>query len=334
LLGAVAQQPDERLREALGQLVRAELVFRRGEVPDAVYAFKHALVQEAAYAGLLRERRRTLHAHIAQALEGEFPEVAETQPELVAHHFASAGLPAPAIDYYRRAAERAMTASANAEAIAHLTKGLKLIASIPESSERISREIDLRLALGPPLLRHEGGNLSRRTPPTPEPRSCVRAPDTPELFRSLMGLWAYHLLQPDLETASALFRELFNLAAKLGSDEFRLLAEYAACTTCRYSGRYESVLSHAARVRVLYDPERHRGPKIYPIDPAMSALAFEAHALWYLGYPDRASERSLAALSTAQTAAHPFSLCRALWYEALLRIERREPALQRSPVPS
>jgi hypothetical protein len=85
--------------------------------------------------------------------------------------------------------------------------------------------------------------------------------------------------------------------------------------------------SHAARVRVLYDPERHRGPTIWVSDPAMSALAFEALALWCLGYPDRASERGLAALAMAQTAAHPFSLCWALRWEAVLRIERREPEL-------
>jgi predicted ATPase len=129
LLNAVAQQPDDRLQEALDQLVRSELVFRRGELPQALYTFKHALVQEAAYASLLRERRRQLHARIAEALESEFPEVAETEPELVAHHYATAGLPAPAIDYYRRAAGRAMAASANADAIAHLTRGLELIAS-------------------------------------------------------------------------------------------------------------------------------------------------------------------------------------------------------------
>ena len=187
LLSAVAHQPDDRLKEALDQLVRAELVFGRGEVPEAVYTFKHALVQEAAYASLLRERRRTLHAHIAQALEGEFPEVAETQPELVAHHFATAGLAAPAIDYYRRAAERAMAASANADAIAHLTKGLELINSLPESSERISREIEFRLALGNPLTAIRGYRSSRRRPPTPVPRSCVRAPATPP--SSFAALW-------------------------------------------------------------------------------------------------------------------------------------------------
>ena len=328
LLSAVAQQPDDRLKEALDQLVRAELVFARGEVPQTIYIFKHALVQEAAYAGLLRERRRQLHARIARALEGAFPEVAETQPELVAHHYAAAGLPAPAIDYYRRAAERAMAASANAEAIAHLTRGLELIGSLPEPSERISREIEFRLALGAPLIATQGyGSVEAQVAYTRANELCAGAGDTPELFRSLVGLWVYHLVQPDLETASELSRELFNLAARLGSAEFRLLAELAACTTCVWSGRYTSVLSHAAQMRVLYDPERHRGPKIYMTDPAMLALGFESLALWCLGYPERASERGLAALSMAQTVAHQFSLCWALRVEAFLRIQRREPEL-------
>ncbi len=328
LLSAVAQQPDDRLTEALDRLVRAELVFGRGEVPDAVYTFKHALVQEAAYAGLLRERRRQLHARIARALEGEFPEVAETQPELVAHHYAAAGLAAPAIDHYRRAAERATAASANAEAITHLTRGLELINSLPKSSERISREIDFRLALGNPLIAIRGfGSVEAEAAYTRARELCAGAGDAPELFRSLVGLWVYHLVQPDLETASELSRQLFNLAAKLGSDEFRLLAEYAACVTCYSSGRYTSVPSHAARVRVLYDPERHRGPKIFMVDPAMSALAFGSHALWPLGYPDRASEWGLAALSMDQTVAHPFSLSWALYCEAWLRILRKEPEL-------
>ncbi len=328
LLSAVAQQPDDRLKEALDRLVRAELVFGRGEVPEAIYTFKHALVQEAAYASLLRERRRLLHARIARALEGEFPEVVETQPELVAHHYATAGLPAPAIDYYRRAAGRAMAASANAEAIAHLTKGLELTASLPESPERISREIDFRLALGAPLIASRGwGSVEAEAAYARAKELCTGAGETPELFRSLVGLWMYYLVQPDMETASELSRELFNLAAKLRSDEFRLLAEYVACHTCCFSGRYTSVPSHAARVRVLYDPERHRGPKIFMGDPAMWALDLESLALWSLGYPDRASERGLAALSMGQTVAHPFSLCIALLFEAWLRIVRREPEL-------
>ncbi len=280
LLSAVAHQPDDRLKEALDQLVRAELIFGRGEVPEAVYTFKHALVQEAAYESLLRERRRTLHARIAEALEGAFPEVAETQPELVAHHYATAGLPTPAIAYYRRAAERAMAASANADAIAHLTRGLELIASLRELSERISREIDFRLALGPPLTAIRGwGSLQAEAAYTRAKELCAGAGETPELFRSLVGLFIHYLMKSDLETASELSRELLNLAAKLGSDECRLLAELTACVICLWSGRYTSVPSHATRVRGLYDPERHRGPKIFMIDPAINALGLEFNGL-------------------------------------------------------
>ena len=275
LLSAVAQQPDDRLTEALDRLVRAELVFGRGEPLEAVYIFKHALVQEAAYASLLRERRRTLHARIAQALEGEFPEVVETQPELVAHHYAAAGLPAPAIDYYRRAAGRAMAASANAEAIAHLTRGLELIGSLTESTERISREIDFRLALGAPLIAVQGWrSVEVEAAYTRAKELSAGAGETPELFRSLVGLWNYHLNRSDMEAASELSRELFNLAAKLGSNESRLLAELAAFHTCAFSGRYTTTLSHVARVRALYDPGRHRGPTICGVRPGRGGPEF------------------------------------------------------------
>ena len=145
-----------------------------------------------------------------------------------------------------------------------------------ELPERISREIEFRLALGNPLTAVQGwASVEAQAAYTRAKELCAGAGETPELFRSLVGLWVYHLNQPDLETASELSWELFNLVAKLGSDEFRLLAEYVACCTCYFSGRYTSVPSHAAQVRVLYIPERHRGPKIFVMDPAMAALHFE-----------------------------------------------------------
>ena len=238
------------------------------------------------------------------------------------------GSPLRAIDYYRRAAERAMAASANAEAIAHLTRGLELIGSLPASSERISREIDFRLALGPPLIATQGWtSVEAQAAYTRAKELCAGADETPEIFRSLMGLWIIHLCRADMENAAELSLELLNLAAKLGIDEFRFLAEVVASLTCLHSRRYTSALAHAAQVRVLYDPERYRGPKIFMMDPAMVALGVKSLALWYLGYPERASERGLAALSMGQTVAHPFSLCWSLEFEALLRIERREPEL-------
>jgi hypothetical protein len=291
----------------------AELIYRRGTPPDAEYTFKHALVQDAAYGTLLRSRRQQLHAQISATFEDRFPEIVAAQPALLAHHCAAAGLSTPAIAYYRRAAERAMASSANAEAIAHLTKGLELIDSLPESPERISREIDFRLALGAPLIATQGwGSVAAQAAYARAKELCAAAGDTPEHFRSLVGLWVIHLVRPDLDSASELSWELFNLVEKLGSDEHRLAAECVACVTCVDTGRYTKALSHAARVRVLYDPERHRGPKILMFDPAIGALAFESRALWCLGYPERASERGLAALSMDQRVAYPFTLCLAL----------------------
>jgi predicted ATPase len=292
------------------------------------YTFKHALVQDAAYGTLLRSRRQQLHAQISATFEDRFPEIVAAQPALLAHHYAAAGLTTPAITYYRRAAERAMAASANAEAIAHLTKGLELIDSLPESPERISREIDFRLALGAPLIATQGwGSVAAQAAYTRAKELCAGSGETPEHFRSLVGLWVIHLVRPDLETASELSRELLNLSGKLESDEHRLAAECVACITCCDSGRSTKALSHAARVRVLYGPERHRGPKILMFDPAMAALAFESRVLWCLGYPERACERGLTALSMGETVAHPLSLCVALREEAFLRIVRREPEL-------
>jgi predicted ATPase len=123
LIGAVARMPSAQLDDAVAQLVGAELIYRRGTQPDAEYTFKHALVQDAAYGTLLRSRRQQLHAQISATFEDRFPEIVAVQPALLAHHYAAAGLTTPAIAYYRRAAERAMATSANAEAIAHLARG-------------------------------------------------------------------------------------------------------------------------------------------------------------------------------------------------------------------
>ena len=123
LLNAVAGLPREILEEALEQLVRSELIFRRGEIPHAIYTFKHALVRDAAYASLLKSRRAHLHAAIANALEQQFPEIAQTQPETLAHHLTEAGLIEKAIGYWLQAGKNAALRSANLEAIAHLRAG-------------------------------------------------------------------------------------------------------------------------------------------------------------------------------------------------------------------
>ena len=156
LIAAVSELPEDELRDALGQLVASELIYRRGTPPDAVYTFKHALVQEAAYSTLLRGARQQLHARIATIVPERFPEIAVTQPELLAHHCAEGGLAEAAIDYWFAAGERALHTSANVEAIRHLSQGIQLLRSLPETPERKWKELRFQTTLGPALLATRG----------------------------------------------------------------------------------------------------------------------------------------------------------------------------------
>ncbi len=156
LLAAVAPLGDRELRDALGQLVEAELIFRRGTPPQATYTFKHALVQDAAYQSLLRSRRQQLHARIVGALRERFPEVVAAEPELMARHCTEAGLAAEAIPSLAKAGHQALQRSANAEAVEHLGKGLALLQALPVGSDRDAAELDLLVALGPLLIATKG----------------------------------------------------------------------------------------------------------------------------------------------------------------------------------
>src|SRR5262249_43147063 len=131
-------------------------VYYRGVPPQATYTFKHALIQDAAYESLLKSTRQHYHRQIAHVLEAQFPEVAETQPELLAHHYTEAGLYEQAGRYWQRAGENAIQRSTHVEAIAHLRQGLELLQTLPETPERFQREVDMLIALGASLLTVKG----------------------------------------------------------------------------------------------------------------------------------------------------------------------------------
>jgi class 3 adenylate cyclase/tetratricopeptide (TPR) repeat protein len=156
LLQAVASWDEATLRRGLQQLVAAEFLYQQGLPPQATYVFKHALSQDAAYQSLLRSTRQQHHQHIAQVLEARSTEICATQPELLAHHYTEASLGEKAVAYWQRAGQRALQRSANPEAVQHLTKGLKLLSTLPESLARALQELDLQLALGPALIAIKG----------------------------------------------------------------------------------------------------------------------------------------------------------------------------------
>src|SRR5262249_23575700 len=152
---------DERLlQKGLQQLVDTELIYQRGTPPQSVYIFKHALIQDTAYQSLLKSKRQHLHRQIAQVLEDHFSEIKDTQPELLAHHYTEAGLISQAIPYWQQAGQHAMARSAYVEAINHLTKGLEVLKTLPDTSERARQELALQLTLGPSLLAAKGWTVS------------------------------------------------------------------------------------------------------------------------------------------------------------------------------
>ena len=156
LIRAVVARDETALKHALTELEQAELVYRRGEPPDAVYSFKHALVRDAAYESLLKSRRHQLHGQIARTLEERFPDVVTGEPEILARHFTEAGIVDLATSYWLKAGNRALSRSANAEAVKHLRRGIELTQELAQSPERVRKELDFYLALGPAVAATEG----------------------------------------------------------------------------------------------------------------------------------------------------------------------------------
>ena len=187
LLQAVAPWDEGTLRRGLQQLVEAEFLYQQGLPPQATYLFKHALIQEAAYQSLLKSTRQQYHQHIAQVLEARFPDICETQPELLAHHCTEAGLYEQAIGYWQQAGQRASERSANLEAIGHLTTGLDVLKRLPDTPARTQQELVLHMALGAALMATKGLAPRKWSKSTPGRESCVSRWRDPAAFPHAAG---------------------------------------------------------------------------------------------------------------------------------------------------
>jgi class 3 adenylate cyclase/predicted ATPase len=314
LLTAVAPMRDHDLADALHQLVAAGLLFRHGQPPEARYVFKHALVRDAAYESLLRSTRQQLHTRIATVLEEQFPGTAEAQPELVAHHFTAAGLHAQAVGYWHKAGQRATQRSAHLEAIAHLTKGLEALKTLPETPERAARELALQLALGAPLQATKGYAAPERQHAYARALElCQHIGETPQRFPVLFGLWQCYALGAQWQTARAVGEQLLSLAQRQHDSGLLIEAHRALAFTLLCLGEFASARVHAEQGIALYDPQEHHPHAfLYGQDPGMSCCIYAAWALWMLGYPERALARSHEARAIAQGQSHPFSVAWAL----------------------
>src|SRR6201984_2037245 len=197
LLASVVRKPEAELESALDRLVQAGLLSRQGVPPQASYLFKHALVQDAAYGSVVREPRRALHARIAEAIEGQFAETAESRPEILAHHCTEAGLIEKAAGLWGKAGQRSLDRSALVEAAAQLTRALSQIATLPGTPALRGDQIKLQVALVNALMHTKGhaaaetiASLDRARAFIEQAESLGESPEDPLLlFSVLYGFW-------------------------------------------------------------------------------------------------------------------------------------------------
>ncbi|MBH5398732.1 AAA family ATPase [Bradyrhizobium sp. CNPSo 4010] len=320
LLAMTAQLSESELQAALDDLVGSGLVFRRGTPPQATYSFKHALVQDAAYATLVRPKRQRLHARIAAALEQHFSETGQTQPELLAHHFSEAGLIAPAIDHWLKAGQAEIARSATAEAITQLSKGLELIPALSDDAARWRRELELEVALGVALMAAKGWAAPEVGQANARARDlCERLGDTSRLFPVLYGEWVFHVVRAELEAGRTAGEDLLRRAQEQNDVAAETIGNRIVGTAELLRGELAAARDHLERTLALYDPSAHRSLAfLFAQDPRVAGLSVLSWGLFALGYPEQAQARSEQALTDAKELSHRNTLGYALLYGCIL----------------
>ncbi len=333
LLNVVAGLPRERLEEALEQLVRSELVFRRGEIPHAIYSFKHALVRDAAYDSLLKSRRARLHAAIAEALKQKFPEIVQTQPETLAHHLTEAGQTQEAIGYWLQAGKNEALRSANLEAMAHLQRGIELTGHLPAGEKKDRLELDLQLVLGPCLIATQGPAAKNAVATFARARElCERLGQPPEYLQVIFWLATASVVRGELPQALEAISGLPSAAEARGNQPTLLNVIRGQAMILMFMGRIADALEaleRAARLFSEIDEDGRTAARTVGQDAGVSILVLMAWVLWILGHVDQAISRMTAALERADVVRHAHTYAYAWYYASVLHALCGEPAIAR-----
>ena len=325
LLRAVSRLPEDELQAALARLVASELVFQRGTPPDAVYSFKHALVQDAAHSTLLRSTRQQLHAQIAEALEAQSPGLMDAQPELFAQHYAEAGLVEQAVVYWSKAGQQAISRFALTEAIAHLTKAIKLLQDLPSTEEHKEQELGLQIALGDAFIAAKGHGADETGQAFARAYQLGRKiGNVPQLFPVLAGMFVHHHVRAEVSLEQEAARELLHLAEDRGHVTGQVMGHRALGDSLLNVGHFSSARAHLERAISLFGLDA--SPVILGEEIGVASLAFLSLCLAVLGFPETAVVRSEAALERARyRVRHPHTLAFALSVYSRLQWVLRNP---------
>ncbi len=325
LLQAIAGLSEDALNRSLARLLASEFLYESRVVPWLEHTFKHALTYEVAYGSLLPHERTVLHAKIVGALERLLGDRVGEEAEVLAHHALRGELWDKAVDYLREAGAKAFGRAALLEAISHLTKGLDLVATLPENPERRRQELSLLITLGPVLINAKGP----RTREVAQTYSralelCSQLPESTQHFTALWGSWR---ISESFHTKHELAAMLLELAEGLGDPGLRLQAHHCLWATSFHLGQHQAACEHVEKGLHLYEAGDYRShASIYGgHDPKVCGIGERAFALWLLGFPDQSLAASQEATAWALQLAHAGTLVHAMDMSLLLDRYRRDP---------
>ena len=312
----------------LNELVKAELMFRRGTPPRVTFIFKHALVRDAAYESLLYSKRVEFHARLADSIESYLPDLGTNQPELLAHHWSRAERPREASYYWLAAGHRANEQSASIEAESHLRHGLEAIQALEPSENRDRRELELQIALGNALMAMKGygseevGVVYRRALDL-----CEELSDTENRIPVQYGLWANLFSRLQLTSCLDLSGRLIDISAASEDIVSKMQGHRLHAFGLLHMGDVEESLIHADIAIDLYDPQHHSNlAYVYSQDPRVATLMCHTWAHWHLGRPDQSLKAAQLSVKYAEELDHPHSIAYAhAWCLSRAHLLRREP---------
>jgi tetratricopeptide (TPR) repeat protein len=321
LLAAVVGKVAAELQPALDRLTATGLLFRQGVPPHASYLFKHALVQDAAYGTLLREPRRALHARVAETIQDQFGDIAESQPALLARHCTDAGLIEKAVSLWERAGQRSLERSALMEATEQFTRALALISTLPSTPALRRTHINLQVAIITPLI-HVKGHAAPETKAAAEHARLLieqaekrgePLEDPLLLFRVLYGSFVVNLVAFNGDVVRELASQFLTLAEKQKTAVPLMIGHRVVGFSLMATGELAQGRTHFDQSLALYDPAKHRSlATLFEADARVSVLCFRCLALWLLGYPNAALADAHQALGEARETGQATALMYAL----------------------
>jgi predicted ATPase len=322
LEAATGAEPD-RLVDSLEEAEKAGLISSRLEYPEARFKFAHELIRRAVLDDLSVARQQRVHLNIAEAMEFLHSDSLEAHAEDLAHHFWSAGASAEnakTIRYLQMAGQKALRSSANIEAANHLIHGLQLLATLPETPERLQSELAFQTNLGMAWMATKGYAAPETRAAYERARDlCSGAGNSPQLVPIMMGLAIYFLLRAEYRATCDIAERTLKLAEALRDSGSAMEAHIRYGYALFYMGEFEHARDHLERAIDLYDPNSHRSHAlVFGQEPGMASLSCEALVLWVAGYPEQALARCELSMEHARASAHAMTLAFALIYASML----------------